>query len=123
MDNPALQKLKKTDEQGLTLTLVQNPDILQTVCQLSPKPFCIGFAAETEQVIQYAKAKRLRKGADLIVANDVSNNDIGFNSDYNAVTLIGENFMRDFPHSDKTTLAKHLLQAALDYQQQHLLSC
>ncbi|PIE46237.1 MAG: bifunctional phosphopantothenoylcysteine decarboxylase/phosphopantothenate--cysteine ligase CoaBC [Gammaproteobacteria bacterium] len=121
VDNPALQKLKKSDDKGLTLTLVQNPDILKTVCQRSPKPFCIGFAAETEQLIKYATAKRLRKGADLIVANDVSNSEIGFNSDNNAVTLIGEDFIRDFPQSDKTTLAKALLKSAFTYEQSHSL--
>lgn len=114
---PATQKLKKNDENGMTLALVQNPDILQTVCALPNKPFCIGFAAETENVLEYAAAKRLRKGADLIAANDVSNCDIGFNSDENAVTLIGEDYQKDFTQMPKPTLALVLLNAINDYEQ------
>ncbi len=115
----AKQKMKKTGNDGLTLTLVQNPDILKTICQLTDKPFCIGFAAETENVIEYAKAKRLRKGTDLIAANDVSDKSIGFNSDSNAITLIGENdYQQDFKAMEKSILAEKLLLAALAYQQE-----
>lgn len=113
---PAAQKIKKSDNDGLTLSLVQNPDILKTVCSLPDKPFCIGFAAETENLIEHAKAKRKRKGADLIAANDVSNQNIGFNSDNNALTLIGDDFRQDFPISDKHTLAEQLLLVAFAYQ-------
>ncbi len=113
---PAKQKIKKNGEAGLTLTLVQNPDILQRVCALTPKPFCIGFAAETDNVIEHAKAKRRRKGADLIVANDVSKAAIGFNSDDNAVTLIGENYQQVFAQMPKQRLAFALLKAAVVYE-------
>lgn len=113
---PATQKMKKKGDQGLTLLLVQNPDILKTVCALPDKPFCIGFAAETENVIEHAKQKRQRKGADLIVANDVSDQSIGFNSDSNAVTLIGEHLEKSFPVMSKTSLATELLLTCLDYQ-------
>ncbi len=119
---PAIQKMKKTGDEGLTLTLVQNPDILKTVCQLADKPFCIGFAAETENVIENAKAKRLRKGADLIAANDVSDKNIGFNSDSNAITLIGkDSYQNNFSIMTKSELAKQLLLVALDYQSKHIL--
>lgn len=112
----APHKLKKTGDEDLVLTLVQNPDILQSVCQLPAKPFCIGFAAETEKVVENAAAKRLRKGADLIAANDVSDTNIGFYNDNNAVTLIGEDFVHSLPETDKYSLAEQILLTALDYQ-------
>lgn len=118
VENPAGQKLKKNGGEGLTLTLVQNPDILKTVCSLPKKPFCIGFAAETDNVIDNAKAKRIRKNADLIVANDVSNVEIGFNSDDNAATLIGENYQQVFAKMPKQQLANALIHAAFLYDLQ-----
>ncbi len=110
---PAQQKMKKQGDKGLTLTLVQNPDILRAVCKRDNKPLCIGFAAETENVLELAKAKRLRKRADFIIANDVSNAAIGFNADDNAVTLIGEDVEKHFPVMPKKKLAKQLLLALL----------
>ncbi len=114
---PATQKMKKQGDDGLTLTLVQNPDILQSVCALANKPFCIGFAAETENLIAHAKAKRARKGADLMVANDVSNSALGFNSDDNAAVLLGEDFERTFTARPKSVLARELLLAAWQFSQ------
>ncbi len=112
---PAEQKMKKTDNSGIQLNLVQNPDILASVCALKNKPFTIGFAAETEQVIAYATQKRIRKGADIIAANDVSNSAIGFNSDNNAITLIGDNFMKELECMPKGKIAKSMLIACNDY--------
>lgn len=114
---PATKKLKKNGNEGLTLELVQNPDILKSVCALPDKPFCIGFAAETDNVIEHATTKRLRKGADMIVANDVSNHTIGFNSDDNAVTLIGDNLKQSFDVMPKQQLAREILLAATNYEQ------
>ncbi len=112
---PAKQKMKKQGDAGLTLELVQNPDILHSVCQLENKPLCIGFAAETEHLIEHAKAKRLRKGADFIVANDVSAAGIGFNSDNNAATLIGEGVETAFDAMPKRQLAEALLRAIANF--------
>lgn len=117
IETPATHKLKKDGNGGLTLHLVQNPDILASVCALPSPPFTLGFAAETKNVVQYAKEKRLRKGADLIAANDVSDQNIGFNSQENAVTLIGENFELSFDKMPKTQLAEKLLLACLQYQE------
>lgn len=114
---PATQKMKKNANKGITLQLIQNPDILKTVCALANKPFCIGFAAETNNLIEHATAKRLKKGVDLIAANDVSQHDIGFNSDNNAITLIGEQFSQHFTAMPKRQLATELLLAALAYSQ------
>ncbi len=116
VENPATQKMKKQGDDGLTLKLVQNPDILASVCALPNPPFTLGFAAETDNVIEYAKQKRIKKGADLIAANDVSQQAIGFNSNDNAVTLIGENFEHSFPTMPKKMLAEELLLTCIQLQ-------
>lgn len=108
--NQQSEKIKKQANQPeLTLKLIENPDILQSVCARKNKPFSIGFAAETENVLEYAKQKLNKKGADLICANDVSDKTLGFNSDNNAVTVVGDKLERAFPAMPKTELAKQLL--------------
>lgn len=82
----ATEKLKKANA-SLMLTLEPTIDILATIAQQQPKPFCVGFAAETQQVEKHAQEKLKRKQLDLIIANDVSDTSIGFNSDNNAVTI------------------------------------
>ncbi|SBS40206.1 Coenzyme A biosynthesis bifunctional protein CoaBC [Marinomonas spartinae] len=83
------QKMKKqTNSDELTLTLVKNPDIIATLSSKQLARCIIGFAAETQNVMDYAKDKLTRKGLDMIIANDVSRTDIGFNSDENQVTVI-----------------------------------
>jgi len=83
------RKIKKDPSQDeLTITLRKNPDILADVAQLSPKPFIVAFAAETDSVEANAREKLQRKGADLIVANDVANASIGFDSNQNEVLVI-----------------------------------
>ena len=87
--NAADQKMKKQPGQNdLVLHLVQNPDIVATVAKHEARPFTVGFAAETQDVDAYAADKLVRKNLDMIIANDVSRTDIGFNSDQNAVTLL-----------------------------------
>jgi phosphopantothenoylcysteine decarboxylase/phosphopantothenate--cysteine ligase len=83
-------KIKKADvdETTLTLTLKKAPDILADIGASSPRPFLVAFAAETDSVESNARAKLVRKNADLIVANDVADPSIGFDSDQNAVTVI-----------------------------------
>jgi len=84
------RKIKKSEGvDELTLTLRRNPDILADVAKLSPRPSIVAFAAETDSVEEHAREKLQRKGADLIVANDVSNPSIGFDSDQNEVLVIG----------------------------------
>lgn len=82
------QKLKKQGDNGMTIEMTQNPDIVASVAARKNKPFTVGFAAETQDVIHYAKDKLERKNLDLIIANDVSDTNIGFNSNENAVTII-----------------------------------
>ncbi|OLO06039.1 MULTISPECIES: bifunctional phosphopantothenoylcysteine decarboxylase/phosphopantothenate--cysteine ligase CoaBC [Salinicola] len=82
-------KLKKTDaDSGLTLELVRNPDIVATIAARPDRPFTVGFAAETQSLETHAGSKLERKRLDLIVANDVSREGVGFGSDDNAVTLL-----------------------------------
>lgn len=82
------QKIKKSGGSALTLNLVQNQDILKTVAELPNRPYTVGFAAETENVIEYARAKLTAKNLDMIVANNVADTSIGFNSDHNETTII-----------------------------------
>jgi len=103
----AAEKIKKDDE-TLTLELVRNPDILADVAARKPAPFCVGFAAETEQVEAYAEAKRQRKGLDLIAANLVGVKEGGFESDCNALLLLWDGGRETLPMMDKTSLAQHL---------------
>lgn len=113
----ASQKIKKGAAEEITLTLVKNPDIVAAVAALSPRPYTVAFAAETENLLQNAQAKLVRKGVDSIIANDVSAADRGFDSDYNAVTLIDSTGQIDFPQSSKRQLAAaliaHLAQVSL----------
>lgn len=104
------QKHKKSDG-DLTLTLTANPDILKSVCALKNKPLCIGFAAETEAVAEHAKSKLERKQCDMIVANDVSQSDIGFGSDDNAVTLFTQQGVYPIERASKFTIANTILQS------------
>jgi len=85
----APRKIKKeASGDALTLTLQKTPDILAEIAQTSPRPFVVAFAAETDSVEENAREKLLRKGADLIVANDVADSSIGFDSDQNEVLVI-----------------------------------
>jgi phosphopantothenoylcysteine decarboxylase/phosphopantothenate--cysteine ligase len=101
------QKLKKQDGQNdMQITMVKNPDIIADVAALeSHRPITVGFAAETQQVIDYAKQKLERKKLDLICANDVSIEGQGFNSDKNALHLISKDGERSLPLQPKKQLA------------------
>ena len=82
-------KIKKGGNEEITLELVKNPDILRELAGMkSPSQLLIGFCAETENLQENARAKLRAKNLDFIVANDVSQAGIGFESDYNAVTII-----------------------------------
>lgn len=91
VETMANQKIKKSDE-TLSLTLVRNPDILATVAQRVDRPFCVGFAAETEDVAQYARDKMKRKNLDMIAANHVAQkHNAVFASDTNALDVFWKN--------------------------------
>lgn len=108
----AEQKIKKQGDGPLTLQLVQNPDIIAHIARLTEAPtLMVGFAAETEQLESHAANKRIRKGLDVIIANDVSRSDIGFNSEQNAVTMIDDAGAQRMPIADKQQLAVWLIEA------------
>ena len=102
------QKIKRGIE-PLTLTLIPTTDILALVCAQKEKPFSVGFAAETHTVLENAKQKRIKKGADMIVVNDVSRSDIGFGCDQNAVTVITKDEIVHIEKNNKDNIAYQLL--------------
>ena len=108
VEQVAAQKIKKNDEK-MTLELVKNPDILASVAALESKPFCVGFAAETEKLEEYAKKKLQSKNLDMIVANRVDKSDSGFNSDYNSATVFWKESQQSFDRSKKIKLATELI--------------
>ena len=103
------QKIKKGAEEVMEILLTKNPDIIATIATLEPRPFMVGFAAETENVIAYARSKLERKGLDLVIANDVSQSDIGFNSDQNEVVVVGAGGEIAMPRASKAALAENLI--------------
>jgi phosphopantothenoylcysteine decarboxylase/phosphopantothenate--cysteine ligase len=110
--DPAGQKVKKADG-DVTITLRRTQDILGDVGKLPSrahgKPVLVGFAAETNDVIAYARTKLEKKGADLIVANDVSRTDAGFDVDTNAVTMVSNSGTEDVPLQSKSAVAARIL--------------
>ncbi|MDP6968240.1 MAG: bifunctional phosphopantothenoylcysteine decarboxylase/phosphopantothenate--cysteine ligase CoaBC [Gammaproteobacteria bacterium] len=106
----AEQKIKKTGaKSGFSLELVQNPDILATIAADFPRLTCVGFAAETQQLVAHAQAKLKRKQVAMIIANDVSEPGIGFNSDENQVCLVTAEGAKQLPRLPKTQLARQLI--------------
>jgi phosphopantothenoylcysteine decarboxylase/phosphopantothenate--cysteine ligase len=105
------QKLKKDGSGPPKLALVENPDILATISKLktSRPQLVIGFAAETEKVIEHAKAKLIRKGCDWIVANDVSAEGGAMGGDDNAVHLVTASGVDSWPTQSKDDVARTLV--------------
>lgn len=107
---PSAQKIKKSDQNNvigkLTIELTATKDILKDVASLPNAPFCVGFAAESEKLIEYASAKRLAKKLPLIVANDVAS---AMGSDDNSVTLIDDAGTHQLPKADKKMVAHGIL--------------
>lgn len=104
----ATGKIKKTSEGPPTLELIENPDILAALCRHAQRPkLVVGFAAETDDVLVNAKAKRIRKGCDWLVANDVRQGVFG--ADRNTVTLIDGTEAVNWPEMDKRSVANLLV--------------
>ena len=106
----SLQKLKKDGKAPPLLRLTENPDILATVAarRNNRPPLVIGFAAETENVVANATAKRLKKGCDWILANDVSLGTDTFGGDRNTIHLVDSNGVEDWPMMTKHEVARRL---------------
>ncbi|MDO4906858.1 bifunctional phosphopantothenoylcysteine decarboxylase/phosphopantothenate--cysteine ligase CoaBC [Neisseria sp.] len=110
--NSSAQKLKKNPAGAPpVIELAENPDILAAVAKLADAPFCVGFAAESENVLEYARAKRLKKGIPMLVANDVA---AAMGKAVNRITIIDGYGETAFPETDKnraaTEIVKHLAQ-------------
>jgi phosphopantothenoylcysteine decarboxylase/phosphopantothenate--cysteine ligase len=107
----APQKMKKTSDDEILLTLVKNPDILKEISSRKTTQVIVGFCAESENLIQNAKEKISKKGCDYLIANDISRKDIGFSSDYNEVTILDKNGnMKKIEKTDKFTIARKIFE-------------
>ena len=102
------QKIKKGAEE-ISLQLVKNPDIVNAVAAGERAPFTVGFAAETQNVLGYARDKMQRKGLNMIIANDVSDHGIGFNSDENEVTVLWETGEQALSRAGKPAIARQIM--------------
>ncbi len=105
--NSSTQKLKKNPAgTPPVIELAENPDILASVAKLAHPPFCVGFAAESENVIEHARAKRLKKGIPMLVANDVAT---AMGKAVNRITIITETGETAFPETDKNQAAAEIV--------------
>ncbi len=104
---PAAHKIKKNADKTVpTFQMTENPDILASVAALPKRPYCVGFAAESQDLLKHAREKLQRKNVPLVVGN------IGpatFGADDNALTLVDANGHRELPRADKLTLARQLV--------------
>ena len=109
----AEQKIKKME--SMTIELVKNPDILQGLGSKKSHQILVGFAAETEHVIKYGQDKVARKNLDMLVANDVSKSNAGFNVDTNeGYFLYPDKEPKEMPNMKKSELARHILREVID---------
>lgn len=109
VENCAENKIKKQGNK-LTLELVENPDILKSICKTPNKIIC-GFCAESENLLENAKAKIQKKGCDFLIANDISRKDIGFNTDENEVYIIDKSLnIKHIEKDTKENIAQRILE-------------
>lgn len=106
--NSSSQKMKK-DGSGKVpvIELTENPDILASIASLPTPPFCVGFAAESERVLEYARIKRIRKNIPMLVANQISQS---MGKTTNQITIIDEENEISFPETDKRQAADNIVQ-------------
>jgi phosphopantothenoylcysteine decarboxylase/phosphopantothenate--cysteine ligase len=117
--NRVEQKIKKTGE-AMSIALIRNPDILATVAALENAPFTVGFAAETQQVLEYAENKRRLKRLDMIAANRVGLPGQGFESERNTLHVLWDGGEKLLPLADKTQLGRDLVELIVErYYAQH----
>lgn len=113
MKNIEKNKIKKS-KKTLILELTPTKDILQTVCQLTEKPLCIGFAAETQNLIENAKNKLKNKGCDAIILNDVSKGDLGFKNDENEMLFLDQKNSIKIEKNSKQKLGRKIIEILSD---------
>ena len=116
IENYSEQKMKKNEDETITLTLTKNPDILQEISkQKTEKQTIIGFCAESENLLEYAKIKIDTKGCDYLVANDISRKDIGFGADKNEIYILDKQHnIKHFEKATKQEIAKNILEYILE---------
>lgn len=110
--NIADKKLKKTSKDEISVELVKNPDILKEISShKAKKQLVVGFCAESENVVDFAKEKIQKKGCDYLVANDISRSDIGFSSDYNEVYIVDKKLnVKKIEKTRKNEIAKKIFE-------------
>jgi phosphopantothenoylcysteine decarboxylase/phosphopantothenate--cysteine ligase len=108
--NAQSQKIKKDHSKNMSLSLEKNEDILKYVSDNNPNLKIVGFAAETENMIDNARKKLFSKNLNLIVANDVSDSSIGFDSNNNEVTLISKKEELKILKTSKEKVARKIVQ-------------
>ncbi len=106
--NVESQKIKKAPQE-MNLQLVRTPDIVAAVAASEHRPYTVGFAAETNNLLDYARDKMQRKGLDMIIANDISDQSIGFNSDDNAVTVLWRDGQQILERANKSVIARQIV--------------
>jgi phosphopantothenoylcysteine decarboxylase / phosphopantothenate---cysteine ligase len=111
----AVQKIKRKDP--MTLELEATPDILKELSLKKGSQIMVGFAAETENVLESARQKLVSKNLDAIVVNDVSREGVGFDSDRNAVTIISRDHVVDVPETTKWEIAQRVLDQVVRLRQ------
>ena len=110
-ENFSKEKIKKSNKDlDISIPMTENKDILKSVGAMENKPYLVGFAAETNDLIKNAKLKLSKKKLDLIVANDISNTEIGFDSDENEVTLINNEIELFIEKGPKKRVASKIIQ-------------
>lgn len=112
------QKIKKSAEET-QISLTRTPDIIRKVKQTANEIFCVGFAAETENLIKHARYKLTDKELDMIIANQVGLADRGFDSDFNAVEVIWRNGQVSIQRTSKVALAKEIIELILQQYSHH----
>ena len=110
--NIADSKLKKTLADEISIEFVKNPDILKEIsAKKKENQIVVGFCAESENLLEYAKEKIQKKGCDFLIANDISRVDIGFSSDYNEVFVLDKNLnSTKIEKTSKTQIAKKIFE-------------
>ena len=113
VENYSEQKMKKTSDDKISISLVKNPDILKKISEnkINKSAKIVGFCAESENLIENAKTKIKEKECDYLIANDISRKDIGFSSDENEVYILDKNL--NIKHLEKDTkynIAKQILE-------------
>lgn len=111
--NESGTKIKKTNEDEISVQLVKNPDILKEIsANKKEKQLVVGFCAESENLLEFAKEKIQKKGCDYLIANDIFRKDIGFSSDFNEVYIIDKDLnMQKIDKTTKKRIAKSILES------------